>query len=165
MYHSVARVYIAQNVSKHQRRGRPHPWSLELFCLVFWGSRHWLKNNFAAFMHSLQTLLCKEQRFDTEKQKKIWLHPKFLEVTWRQMNSVRRVYKRIIYGTNRYVRWRLWRVLLSTSSATIQGFWPLRRNQFMITWLLLRNWGAIIFFVAFQCQIVVPCIGGFVKNA
>ena len=165
MYHYVARVYIAQNVSKHQRRGRPRPWSLELFCLVFWGSRHWLKNNLAAFMHSLQTHLCKEQRFDTEKQHKIWSHPKFLEVTWRQMNSVRRVYKRIIYGTNRYVRWRLWRVLLSTSSATIQGFWPLRRNQFMITWLLLRNWGAIIFFVAFQCQIVVPCIGGFVKNA
>ena len=98
MYHSVARVYIAQNVSKHQRRGRPRPWSLELFCLVFWGSRHWLKNNFAAFMHSLQTHLCKEQRFDTEKQQKIWSHPKFLEVTWRQMNSVRRVYKRIITG-------------------------------------------------------------------
>ena len=97
MYHSVARVYIAQNVSKLQRRGRPRPWSLELFCFVFWGSRHWLKNNFAAFMHSFHTHLYKEQRFDTKKRHKIWSQPNFLEVTWPQINFVRFAVNELIF--------------------------------------------------------------------
>ena len=40
-------------------------------------------------MHSLHTHLYKEQRFDTKKRQQIWSQPNFLEVTWRQMNSVR----------------------------------------------------------------------------
>ena len=97
MYHSVARVYIAQSASKHQRRGRPRPWSLELFCFVFWGSRHWLKNNFAAFMHSFHTNLYKEQRFDTKKRQKIWSQPNFLEVTWPQINFVQLAVNELIF--------------------------------------------------------------------
>ena len=89
MYDSVARTYIAQNVTKLQRRGRPRLWSLELFCFVFWDSRHWLENNFAAFMHSLNTHIYDEQRFDSKKQQTILSQPNFLEVTWPQINFVR----------------------------------------------------------------------------
>ena len=86
----MARAYIVQNVSKLQRRGRPRPWSMELFCFVFWDSRHWLQTNFAAFVHSLHAHIYKEQRFDSKKQHKILSQPNFLEVTWPQMNFVRR---------------------------------------------------------------------------
>ena len=123
MYHFVARIYIAQNVSKLQRRGRPRPWSLKLFCFVFWGSRHWLKNNFAAFMHSFHTHLYKEQQFDAKKWEKNMVATQFLRshVTTNEFRTTR--CKRInIYGTTRCVRWRRWLVLLSTSSATIPWF-------------------------------------------
>ena len=149
MYHSVARIYIAQNVSKLQRRGRPRPWSLKLFCFVFWGSRHWLKNNFAAFMHSFHTHLYKEQQFDTKKWQKIWSQPNFLEVTWPQMNFVRLVVNELIFMVRRVALGGDCDLCYCRRLAQrFRGFWPLRRNSFMITWLL-RNWVATIFFVAF----------------
>ena len=41
-------------------------------------------------MHSLHAHIYKEQRFDSKKLQKILSQPNFLEVTWPQMNFVRR---------------------------------------------------------------------------
>ena len=166
MYHSVARVYIAQKTSKLQRIGRPRPCSFEVFLFANLGSRHGLWNNLTAFMHTLYAHVYNGYRFDTKNHQKIWSQPNFLEVTWPWMDFL------LVIGTNRCGRCINRRcsfalcythsMLQSPSSATIcikKSFWPkLPSNwSFMITWPI-RNWVATNCFLLFLGQNVVNCI-------
>ena len=121
MYHFVARVYISQNVCKLQRRRRPRPWSLELFYFAFCGSRHWRKRKVCCAYAFVTRPPVQGTMILHWKTKKNMVATQFLRshVTINEFRTTR--YERI-YGTNRYARWRLWRLLLSTSSATLPWF-------------------------------------------